>query len=193
MDTTSASPTALQHKLSTYVDRKTSMTTTSSAALFTSAKGFGPFYAPGWRLGTVAELAEGGTNGPFWVIREPESSAPLYLPLVELDVERMVSSIALLLAGTTQDLNLEGLLIDTHNLNIANGTKSFAPFWDLSEQDVDRIFRTLSQRVRLGFTILEEHSLLTDPVIDTLNSKGMEVELFRHLTYQDDSSPRFSS
>lgn len=169
------------------------MTTTSSAALFTSAKGFGPFYAPGWRLGTIAELAEGGTNGPFWIIREPESSEPLYLPLVDLDVERMVSSIALLLAATTQDFNLEGLLIDTHNLDIANGTRSFAPFWDLSEQDVDRIFRTLSQRIRLGLTILEEQSLLTDAVIAALRSKGMEVDPFRQVTYPDDSSPKFSS
>lgn len=163
------------------------MTTSSSAVMFISPKGVGPFYSPGWRLGSVSELAEGGNNGPFWIIREPEAPAPLYLPLVDLDDDRVLGSIALVLAATTQDPNLEGLLQDTHNLSFSNGSKSFAPFWDLSERDVDRIFQALRNRVRLGVTVLEEQSLLTEQVIFKLRQSGMEVAHFSDATNPTDS------
>jgi hypothetical protein len=169
------------------------MTTSSSAVIFTSPRGVGPFNSPGWRVGTFAELAEGGTNGPFWIVREAESQAPLYLPLVDLDQDRVLGSIALVLAATTQDPNLEALLRDTHNLSASKSGKSFAPFWDLSDRDVDRIFQTLSNRIRLGVTFFEEQSLLTHQVCSRLKSKGLEVDVFRLVTNPDDSSPKFSS
>lgn len=163
------------------------MTTSSTALLFISPKGAGPFFVPAWRVGTFSELAEGGSNGPYWIIRDPDQPGKSYLPLQDLDEDRVVASIALLLAGCIGDSNLEGLLIDTHNLSLEDGRKGFAPFWDLSESDQARIFDKMKGRVRIGINLLDESSLITESVIARLRASQIQVAVFETLSDQDGS------
>jgi hypothetical protein len=163
------------------------MTTSSSALLFISPKGAGPFFVPAWRIGTFVELAEGGSNGPYWIIRDPDQTRKSYLPLQDLDEDRVVSSIALLLAGCIGDANLEGLLLDTHNLSLEGDTKDFAPYWDLSDADQVRIFHAVQERVRIGINLLDENSLITESVIARLRAFHIHVTLFAAVSDRDDS------
>ena len=43
------------------------MTKVTTAMVIVGPSGVGPFHAPGWRVGEVLQLVEGGHAGPFWL------------------------------------------------------------------------------------------------------------------------------
>lgn len=154
------------------------MTTSSTALLMFSPKGAGPFNSPSWRLGAYAQLVEGGSNGPYWLYQDDDTDGTLFIPLDGMDVERLLSSIALMSAIASKDPNLLGLLLDTHNLSYQVRKMGIAPLWELSTNDVAHIFRFMRDRMQLGVTLLEVCSLVDKSVLEELDKNQVAHTVF---------------
>ena len=164
--------------LSTSVDRKWNVLTTSSTALaWIGPAGVGSFNARLWRVNPNAtQLVEGGTNGPFFLVRMGVREFPIHLD--SLDSEFVLDGMLLSLALLSEDEEVLGLLRATHNLIGPWGEDAVAPFWELAPEVTRQIARRLSQTCRIGLVVLEENSLVTPEIIEHLRSLGLDVTSF---------------
>lgn len=157
------------------------VTATTTAVLMISAKGFGPFAAPGWRLNSTVEVVDGGSNGPYLLTSQSDPSTqrpvePLFIN--SLGPEFMVDAIVLLIAAQVGTESAMGWLTSTENVIESTEFIRFAPYWDLDGRVRDQLLRDFKDRIKLGIVVLEENSSLNKPVIDDLRSLGLEISLF---------------
>lgn len=129
-----------------------------------------------------AQLIEGGSSA-YWLASPTEpiqhQSAPRELAISSPQHDEVVDSILMLLATHLGDGNIEGYLIDTHNVTLIDGVRVVAPYWDISAAESLRFLVTrLAATVRLGFTLLEEARLVDDQVIETLRLFGFDVDVY---------------
>lgn len=164
--------------LSTSVDRKRNVLTTSSTALaWIGPAGVGSFNARLWRVNpNGTQLVEGGTNGPFFLVRLGNREFPIHLE--SLDSEFVLDGLLLSLALLSEDEQLLGLLRATHNVSGPWGEDVVVPFWELAPEVTQQIARRLSQTCRIGLVILEENSLVKPEIIERLRSLGLDVTSF---------------
>jgi hypothetical protein len=74
---------------------------------------------------------------------------------------------------------IESLLIETHNLEVSDGIRTVAPFWDISDSHTfEYLTGSLAKSLRLGVTMMDEISLLTTEVTEELRDLGFDVDVF---------------
>jgi hypothetical protein len=122
-------------------------------------------------------LAEGSSGGPFWHIDSVLLEQQQFLPIVDLDEDRIVDSILLGLAAVLGTEDLKWLLREHENC-LENQETLFAPFWDLDDGLRSRILDEIGETLKIGVVHLEPVSLVSQGVIRKLESFGIDVGVF---------------
>lgn len=162
--------------------RKELMTRQTTAILTAGPRQVGAWADRAWRLALTSQLVSGGSSD-YWIATP---TAPALHPVepAELLVEQpgrefLVDSIIMMLAAHLGDATVEGYLIDSGNIALDDTTRTIAPFWDVSAPSTRMyLARRMSEVVRVGITVLDEFSPVTDEVIDELRSLGFDVDVF---------------
>lgn len=158
------------------------MTRQTTALLTAGPRYTGSFGDRAWRLAICSQLVE-GSDPAYWI--SSPTAPPLHLvepDIVEVDVpysEAVVDSILMVLCAHLGDEQIEGLLLDSHLVSIEDGIRRVAPYWAPLADDVRlNLARPLSSYVRVGFTLLDEFSLVNDEVVGRLRALGFDVDVF---------------
>jgi hypothetical protein len=161
---------------------KEDMSRQTTAYLTVSPKTIAPWGDRTWRISLASQLVEGG-SAAYWITTPTQPAENLVSPdeivIEQPSKEFLLDSILLMLAAHVGDDQIEGYLIDTQNLTLQDGVRKLAPFWDISAPEVRAFLaRKLSEKVRLGITLLENLSLVNDEVINDLRAYGFDVDVF---------------
>jgi hypothetical protein len=92
--------------------------------------------------------------------------------------EGVVEALVLALSAHIGDEHAEGILLDTHNIEVLDGIRTVAPYWEISDSTAASLIRRLAPSVRLGFTVLDDLSLVTHEVTARLRELGFDVDVF---------------
>jgi hypothetical protein len=92
--------------------------------------------------------------------------------------EAVVDSILVLLGAYFGDDEVENYLVETHNVSLQAGARELAPFYELANTTRQYIASKMSGVVRLGFTRLDDLSLVNEDVIAALLRYGFDVEVY---------------
>ena len=158
------------------------MSKVSTVLLSAGPRSIGPWGDRDWRVALSAQLVEGGSVA-YWLAAPTEPAlhpaAPNALAIETPEHYVVVDSILMLLATHLGDENVEGYLLDTHNVTLVDGMRVVAPFWDITAaESLKFLVSRLTESVRLAFTILDEVRLVDDDVIQTLRVLGFDVEVY---------------
>lgn len=154
-----------------------------STALLTAGPRYtGAFADRAWRIAVCAQLVE-GSDPAYWMVSPTEPALHLVSPeLVEVDVpysEAVVDSVIMLLATHLGDENIEGLLLDSHLVSVEESVRKIARYWAPLADDVrSNLAGILSRTIRVGFTLLDDMSLVDELVIEQLRQLGFDVDVF---------------
>jgi hypothetical protein len=133
-----------------------------------------------WRISSQSQLVEGSV--PYWLVtptQPAEHTVTNEAVFIELpDAEFVVHSVLMVAAAWHGGESLLGYLIDTENILMDGDKRAIAPYWELADQTVKQIVQKLALQVKLGFTIMDEMSLINEEVIATLRSLGFHVDVF---------------
>lgn len=157
----------------------------TSALVFASPLGVGPFYSDEWRVNWCANLVEGSSGGPYWLpLPSYEDHLKIESMIIDsVEPELVVDSLILLLSAVFGGEALNWLLRESQNLIFPDdGKPVIAPYWDLAEDVRDCCIRDLSNRIKIGVTALDEHSLLGAEAVSLLRGFGFRVEVFDSVT-----------
>ena len=154
----------------------------TSALVFVSPLGVGPFFSDEWRVSWCANLVEGSTGGPYWLpVPSHEDHLKIESMLIDsIESELVVDSLILLLGATFGGESLNWLLRESQNLVFPDdGRPYLAPYWDLAEDVRNCCVKDLSGRIKIGVTALDEHTLLSAEAVRLLRGFGFTVNTFR--------------
>lgn len=157
------------------------MTKQTTALLAAGPRTISPWNDRAWRISLTSQLVEGG-SAAYWLATptQPQehvvSPAEVVLEVPELDgiLDATLMMLALNLGGS----DVEDYLLETHNISLDAGRRILAPYWDLSENGRLFLSGLLSPKIRLGFTILDEHNLVDAMLIEELRSLGFDVDVY---------------
>lgn len=157
------------------------MSRVSTALLAIGPKSIAPWGDRAWRVSATAQLVEGTT--PYWIVTATQPAqhpvVPAAIEVSSPHSESVVESILFLLASHFGEEPVEENLLETHNIQVSNRRhRELARFYELSDHTKDFVAKRMSQQVRLGFTQLDDLSLVNDEVIQTLRAFGFDVEVF---------------
>lgn len=158
------------------------MSKQTTALLTVGPKSIAPWGDRAWRIALTAQLVS-ANSGDYWIVTPTEPANHAVLPS-EVSVEMphrdsLIESILMLLAAHLGDEDVEACLIDTHNIEVTDGVRTIAPYWDISDQRTYQYLTgRLSQLVRLGVTVLDDMSLFSPDVIADLRLSGFDVDVF---------------
>ena len=158
------------------------MSRQTTALLVAGPRYTGSFGDRAWRLAICAQLVEG--SDPAYWLSSPTAPAlhPVEPEIVEVDVpysEAVVDSVIMLLCAHLGDEQIEGLLLDSHLVSLEGGVRRVAPYWAPLADDVRlNLSRHLSSFIRIGFTLMDEFSLVNDAAVDELRLLGFDVDVF---------------
>lgn len=163
--------------------QKVQMSKVSTVLMTAGPRSISPWGDRNWRVALSAQLVEGGSSA-YWLASPTQPAqhptAPNALIVEAPQHDEVVDSILMLLATHLGDGNVEGYLLDTHNVTLVDGVRVVAPFWDITAAESLRFLVTsLSGTVRLAFTILDDNRLVDETVIETLRVFGFDVEVYR--------------
>ena len=158
------------------------MSKQTTALLTVGPKSIFPWGDRLWRIALTAQLVS-SNSGDYWIVtptqpanHEVESDA---VTVQEPQQECLIESIIMLLATHLGDEDVEACLIETHNLELDESVRKIAPYFDLSdERTFSYLTGRLSELVRLGVTILDDMSLVTEDAITDLRLLGFDVDVF---------------
>ena len=158
------------------------MSKQTTALLTVGPKSIAPWGDRAWRIALTAQLVS-ANSGDYWIVTPTEPANHVVVPsevLVEApQQESLIESIIMLLAAHLGDEDVEACLSETHNMEVTDGVRTIAPYWDLSDKRTfGYLTGRLSQMVRLGITVLDEMSLVTPEVIADLRLLGFDVDVF---------------
>lgn len=95
------------------------------------------------------------------------------------NLDSVIDSILFLLASHFGGKEIEDNLVESHNLHLgAGGLREMSRFYELSDHTRSFLAQHMSRQVRLGFTQLDDLSLVRDEVIRKLLLLGFDVEVF---------------
>ena len=156
------------------------MTKFSTALLMVGPAQVGIFGDDLWRVASSSQLVEGGSNGPFWLTPVSGFSGKEETALLIDGVEPSVlrDSVLILGALASKDEQAIGILRDTHNIVEDDFGIHVAPYWELAPSTKDSLIRQISEKVRFGFVILDEDSILDSQFFDSLTVAGLSSEVF---------------
>ncbi len=153
------------------------MTTSSTALVMVGPAGVGSFNDRLWRVNpNGCQLVEGGSNGPYFLLRSEAQEFPVHLDGTTTD--EVVAGFLLSLALIVKDEHCLGLLRATHNLVGPWGEDRVAQFWELAPEVERSLVNRLKPLCRVGIVILDENSLFTSEVFSELQSRGFDVVKF---------------
>lgn len=156
------------------------MTKFSTALLMIGPAKIGIFGDDLWRVASSSQLVEGGSNGPFWLTPvsgfSGKNETALLIDGTEPSVLR--DSVLILGALASNDEQAIGILRDTHNIVEDDFGIHVAPYWELAPSTRDSLIRQIEQKVRFGFVILDEDSILDSRFFDSLTLAGLSSEVF---------------
>jgi hypothetical protein len=153
----------------------------TSALVFASPLGVGPFFSDEWRVSWCANLVEGSSAGPYWLpLPSYEDHLKVESMMIDsIEPELVADSLILLLGAVFGSEGLNWLLRESQNLIFPDdGKPAIAPYWDLANDVRDCCVRDLATRIKIGIACLDEHSLLCSQAIQLLRGFGFRVEVF---------------
>jgi len=157
------------------------MTRLTTATLIAGPRTRNAWAGETWAIPIYAQLVEGGSSA-YWLSTSVEPAEHPTTPeavLIEApDTLGTLDALLMVLAANLGDENLEGLLLDTHNIVLIDGRRKIAPFWEFSDDTRDQLAHRLSKQIRLGFTLLDEMCLVNDDLVSALNHYGFRVQVF---------------
>lgn len=152
----------------------------STALLFVGPKSVAPWNDRVWRIAATAQLVEGSV--PYWIVTPTEPTQhPVTssgIEVVSPHTEAVVDSLLVLLGAHFGDDEVEGRMVESHNLNVQDGVREIAPFYELASATRAAIASRLCLSVRLGLTRLDDFTLMDDSVIKSLREIGFDLDLF---------------
>lgn len=159
------------------------MTKFSTALLMVGPARVGIFGEDLWRVASSSQLVEGGSNGPFWLTPVSGYSGKDETALLIDGIEPWVlrDSVVILGALASKDEQALGLLRDTHNIVEDDFGIHVAPYWELAPSTRESLIRQISQKVRFGFVILAEDSILDSRFFESLTLSGLSFEVFSQI------------
>lgn len=92
--------------------------------------------------------------------------------------ESVVDSILVFLGAHFGNDEVENLMSESHNMTVEYGVREVAAFYELAIDTRNRIASSLSQSLRLGFTRLDEFSLVDNAVLESLREMGFDIDVF---------------
>ena len=157
------------------------MTRLSTALLTVAPLSTGPWGDRLWRVALTAELVEGG-SAAYWLIHRSEPAEHLVATAEVLitapHTTGVVEALVLSVAAHLGDGQTEGILLDSHNIEVLDGIRHVAPYWELTDSTRQVLVERLSSSVRLGLIVLDELTLATAEVVARLRSIGFDVDVF---------------
>lgn len=132
------------------------MTKVTTAMVIVGPSGVGPFHVPGWRVGEVLQLVEGGHAGPFWLhdalgARGTDGASEA----------RFIGSVDARVVAAS--------LVDAVGEAIGEPQVTGGPAGNAA---------ALAGRCRIGVVRLDPTTLLDDLALDILREVGLTVDLF---------------
>ena len=158
------------------------MSRISTAMLTVGPKTLAPWGDRAWRVSLVAQLVEGASS-PYWIVSPTQPAEHAVVPdsiSVELPGSGfLIESIVMLLAAHLGDQHVEGYLMDTENIQMVQGSRHIAPYYDVSPASTFAyLTRRLSDSLRLSITVLDEFSMVDGEVVRGLRNAGFDVDVF---------------
>ena len=158
------------------------MTRMTTATLTVGPRTLSPWGDRAWRVALVAQHVTGG-GSDYWIVTPTQPAQhparPDVLLIEQPDDESAIDSVLMLLAVHLGDENVEGYLMDTANIELVDGVRVVAPFWDVSPAETRRFLSSkMAASVRLGLTVMDEHGVVTDELVSGLRSLGFDVDVF---------------
>lgn len=153
----------------------------TSALVFASPLGVGSFYSDEYRVSWCANLVEGSSGGPYWLpLPSFEDHLKIESMVIDsIEPELVVDSLILLLGAVFGSESLNWLLRESQNLIFPDdGKPVIAPYWDLADDVRNCCIRDLSNRIKIGITALDEHSLMGAEAVSLFRGFGFRVEVF---------------
>lgn len=158
------------------------MSKQTTALLTVGPKSIAPWGDRAWRIALTAQLVA-ANSGDYWIVTPTEPSAHAVrtseVMVAVPQQESLIESVVMILAAHLGDEVVEACLRDTHNIEVVDGVRELAPYWDISEpRTFDYLTGRLGELVRVGITILDDMSLVSPPVIGDLRLLGFAVDVF---------------
>jgi hypothetical protein len=158
------------------------MTRFSSMQLLAGPKSLAPWGDNLWRISYTSQYVTGG-GGDYWI---PTPTRPLLHEVRGLEIlvedpsldsltQSVIYQLALYLGGDA----IEGLLLDTHNIQIHAGKREAVPYYEIDNRNLDLLAGSLSESIRLALTFLGENSKSEAQLVSRLRALGFEVTVFR--------------
>jgi hypothetical protein len=156
------------------------MSRVSTALLTVSPRSISPWGDRSWRVCGSAQLVE--NSRAYWLVSPTlpaeHAVAPDVVQIEAPEASAVVDSVLMMLAAWFGDEEVEGYLLETHNIDLVDNRREIQKFWELSDSTVQYLAGRLSNSLRLGVTVLEEFSLMNESVIAALRGLGFDVDVF---------------
>lgn len=153
------------------------MATFSTAFVMVGPSGVGSYHDRLWRVSpNSAQLVEGGTNGPYFLLGSGENEFAFHIDAMDSDtVSRALVLLGTLLICEEQTI---GMLRASENLIQTEQGERVAPYWEIADDVLEYLVKRLTPLCRIGVVRLDESSIITPVVIDELRILGFDISLF---------------
>lgn len=157
------------------------MTSTTTVLIVVSGKGFGPFFAPGWRASGIVQLVEGSSRGPFLLtsslgITDQQPVGALFIN--GLEASAVADAVLLVLSAQVGDENLQLGLLSSQILSSENGNRVFSEKWSLSESLRVDCLSQVTEQARVGIVIMESDSVFSSDVVKLIQEWGLDLVVY---------------
>jgi hypothetical protein len=163
------------------VHRKGTMSRSTTVLLTIGPRTVGSWADRAYRVSHTAQLVEGGSSA-YWLITPTSPAehavAPDVIRIETPDPSDVVNSTIMLAAVHVGNSTAEGILLDAHNVEIVDGVRQVAEFWEVEPRTESNLAATLAPNIRMSFTLLDEMNLVTEEVTERLIAYGFDVEVF---------------
>lgn len=156
------------------------MTSFSTALVMVGPSGVSSFHDRLWRVNPgTAQLVEGGTNGPYFLLGSGEDEFAFHIDSLDSDtITRALVLLVTLLVGEKQTI---GILRSTENLIASDRGERVAPYWELADDVFESLVKRLAPLCRIGVVRLDESSIISPLVTDELRVLGLDIATFADL------------
>jgi len=157
------------------------MSTVSTTLLSVGPKSLHPWGDRAWRVGLTAQYCT-GSSSDYWLVTPTQPAAykvtqdTVVVP--SPDHEGVLDSIIFLLALHLGNAQLEGFLLDHHNIHVTAGVREVAEYWELTAATRGHLGKALAEHYRIGVTVLDDCSLVDPAIVGDLRRLGFDVDVF---------------
>jgi hypothetical protein len=157
------------------------MTRLTTALVTVGPRSLGPWGDRLWRVSLTAELVEGGSSA-YWLVHPTvPADHPVATPEVLISIPYPIAAAEALILGLAAHLGdeqVEDLLLETHNIELLDGIRYVAPYWELADTTASLLCDLLNSSVRVGLTVMDDMTLATPEMVALLRDYGFDVDVF---------------